>query len=102
RASTCPALGSCATCRPPSAGRWNSAVAPRVAARTGRLWDDVRKDHDRLAPAPRVPRRLPMAEVRTANVVWTGDLVNGSGMITYVTSGVFSRLPISWEEGTSH
>ena len=37
-----------------------------------------------------------MAEVRTANVTWSGDLVSGSGMITYVTSGVFSRLPISW------
>lgn len=42
-----------------------------------------------------------MAEVRTANVVWNGDLVNGSGMITYVTSGVFSRLPISWAARTS-
>ena len=42
-----------------------------------------------------------MAEVRTANVVWQGDLVNGSGMITYVTSGVFSRLPISWAARTS-
>ena len=35
-------------------------------------------------------------EVRTASVVWNGDLINGSGMITYVSSGVFSRLPISW------
>jgi lipoyl-dependent peroxiredoxin len=42
-----------------------------------------------------------MAEVRTATVVWNGDLVNGSGMITYVTSGVFSRLPISWASRTS-
>lgn len=42
-----------------------------------------------------------MAEVRTANAVWSGDLVNGSGMITYVTSGVFSRLPISWAARTS-
>jgi len=42
-----------------------------------------------------------MAEVRTANVVWNGDLVSGSGMITYVTSGVFSRLPISWASRTS-
>jgi osmotically inducible protein OsmC len=42
-----------------------------------------------------------MAEIRTANVVWNGDLVNGSGMITYVTSGVFSRLPISWAARTS-
>ena len=42
-----------------------------------------------------------MAEVRTANVVWSGDLASGSGMITYVTSGVFSRLPISWGSRTS-
>ena len=42
-----------------------------------------------------------MAEVRSANVVWNGDLVNGSGMITYVSSGVFSRLPISWAARTS-
>jgi lipoyl-dependent peroxiredoxin len=42
-----------------------------------------------------------MAEVRTANVVWSGDLANGSGMITYVSSGVFSRLPISWAARTS-
>jgi lipoyl-dependent peroxiredoxin len=42
-----------------------------------------------------------MAEVRTANVVWNGDLATGSGMITYVSSGVFSRLPISWASRTS-
>ena len=42
-----------------------------------------------------------MAEVRTANVVWNGDLASGSGMVTYVTSGVFSRLPISWASRTS-
>jgi len=42
-----------------------------------------------------------MAEVRTANATWSGDLASGSGMITYVTSGVFSRLPISWAARTS-
>jgi len=42
-----------------------------------------------------------MAEVRTANAVCSGDLVNGSELITYVTSGVFSRLPISWASRTS-
>jgi osmotically inducible protein OsmC len=41
------------------------------------------------------------AEVRTANVVWNGDLVSGSGMITYLSSGVVSRLPISWASRTS-
>lgn len=42
-----------------------------------------------------------MAEVRTANAVWSGDLATGSGMITYVTSGVFSRLPVTWSARTS-
>jgi lipoyl-dependent peroxiredoxin len=42
-----------------------------------------------------------MAEVRTANATWSGDLASGSGMITYVTSGVFSRLPVSWAARTS-
>jgi osmotically inducible protein OsmC len=42
-----------------------------------------------------------MAEVRTANVIWNGDLVSGSGLITYLTSGVVSRLPISWASRTS-
>jgi len=42
-----------------------------------------------------------MAELRTANVVWNGDLLTGSGMITYLTSGVVSRLPVSWASRTS-
>ena len=42
-----------------------------------------------------------MAEVRTANVVWSGDLQTGSGLITYVTSGVVSRLPVSWASRTT-
>ena len=42
-----------------------------------------------------------MAEVRHASATWTGDLANGSGVITYVTSGVFTRLPISWASRTS-
>lgn len=42
-----------------------------------------------------------MAEVRTASAMWTGDLQTGSGMITYVTSGVFSRLPVSWAARTT-
>src|SRR5260221_8237113 len=42
-----------------------------------------------------------MAEVRTASVVWNGDLISGSGLITYLTSGVVSRLPISWASRTS-
>ena len=42
-----------------------------------------------------------MAELRTANVVWNGDLLTGSGLITYLTSGVVSRLPVSWASRTS-
>jgi osmotically inducible protein OsmC len=42
-----------------------------------------------------------MAEVRYASVVWNGDLASGSGLITYVSSGVLSRLPISWASRTS-
>jgi len=42
-----------------------------------------------------------MAETRTASATWTGDIASGSGIITYVTSGVFSRLPVSWAARTS-
>jgi osmotically inducible protein OsmC len=42
-----------------------------------------------------------MAELRYASVVWNGGLTDGSGMITYVSSGVISRLPISWASRTS-
>ena len=42
-----------------------------------------------------------MAEVRHASVVWNGGLTDGSGMITYVSSGVVSRLPVSWASRTS-
>jgi len=42
-----------------------------------------------------------MSEVRHASVVWNGGLTDGSGMITYLSSGVVSRLPISWASRTS-
>ena len=41
-----------------------------------------------------------MAEVRTADVTWTGDLLTGGGTIDYVSSGVFSRMPVSWAART--
>jgi len=41
-----------------------------------------------------------MAEVRTADVTWTGDLISGAGTIDYVSSGVFSRMPVSWAART--
>jgi osmotically inducible protein OsmC len=42
-----------------------------------------------------------MAEMRTAMVTWHGDLQTGSGLINYVSSGVLSRLPVSWASRTS-
>jgi osmotically inducible protein OsmC len=42
-----------------------------------------------------------MAEKRHATVVWNGDLQSGSGIITYVSSGVISRLPVTWASRTS-
>jgi osmotically inducible protein OsmC len=41
-----------------------------------------------------------MAQVRTAQVTWAGDLIEGSGTIDYVSSGVFSRMPVSWAART--
>ena len=37
-----------------------------------------------------------MATDRTANVVWQGDLMNGSGTIEQVPSGAFGPLDVSW------
>jgi osmotically inducible protein OsmC len=42
-----------------------------------------------------------MAEVRHAIVTWTGDLVGGAGTIDYVSSGAFSRMPVTWASRTS-
>lgn len=41
-----------------------------------------------------------MAAVRRASATWSGDLNSGAGMITYVTSGAFARLPVSWGSRT--
>jgi osmotically inducible protein OsmC len=37
-----------------------------------------------------------VATDRRADVVWQGDLVNGSGTIESVTSGAFGPLDVSW------
>jgi lipoyl-dependent peroxiredoxin len=37
-----------------------------------------------------------MATDRKADVVWQGDLMNGSGTIESVTSGAFGPLDVSW------
>lgn len=41
-----------------------------------------------------------MGQIRTASVTWTGDLLTGSGMLNYVSSGVLARLPITWASRT--
>ena len=37
-----------------------------------------------------------MATTRSANVVWQGDLINGSGTVAEVPSGAFGPLDVSW------
>jgi len=37
-----------------------------------------------------------VATDRTANVMWQGDLMNGSGTIAQVPSGAFGPLDVSW------
>ncbi len=41
-----------------------------------------------------------MAAQRSANVTWQGSLMEGSGVITSVTSGVISDLNVSWPSRT--
>ncbi len=41
-----------------------------------------------------------MAITRSAEVAWTGDLMSGNGTINYVSSGAFSRMPVSWASRT--
>jgi osmotically inducible protein OsmC len=41
-----------------------------------------------------------MAEVRHADVTWTGDLTTGNGAVSVTSSGVFTDLPVSWAART--
>lgn len=41
-----------------------------------------------------------MAITRFAEATWSGDLLSGSGTINYVSSGSFSRLPVTWASRT--
>lgn len=41
-----------------------------------------------------------MAAVRIAEVSWGGSLAEGKGLIDYVTSGAFTRLPVTWASRT--
>lgn len=39
---------------------------------------------------------------RSADVVWEGSLVEGSGTITKSSSGAFSNLPVTWKARTEN
>jgi osmotically inducible protein OsmC len=41
-----------------------------------------------------------MGITSTADVTWSGTLVEGAGSIDYVGSGAFSRMPVSWAART--
>lgn len=41
-----------------------------------------------------------MAAIRTAEITWNGSLAEGSGTIDYVTSGAYTRLPVTWASRT--
>ena len=41
-----------------------------------------------------------MAAIRTANAVWQGDLMSGSGVVSASTSGAFTELPVTWASRT--
>ncbi len=45
-------------------------------------------------------QEVSMAAIRTAEVTWTGSLAEGQGSIDYVTSGAFTRLPVTWASRT--
>jgi osmotically inducible protein OsmC len=41
-----------------------------------------------------------MPAVRRADVIWQGDLLAGSGVVSAGSSGVFKELPVSWVSRT--
>jgi osmotically inducible protein OsmC len=41
-----------------------------------------------------------MATTRFAEATWSGDLPSGSGSINYVSSGAFTRMPVTWASRT--
>jgi osmotically inducible protein OsmC len=41
-----------------------------------------------------------MGITRFAETTWAGDLVSGTGSINYVSSGSFTRLPVTWASRT--
>lgn len=41
-----------------------------------------------------------MATIRRADVVWTGNLLSGSGRVSAVSSKAFTELPVTWASRT--
>jgi osmotically inducible protein OsmC len=41
-----------------------------------------------------------MSTIRRADATWSGNLANGSGAVSAITSGAFSSLPVSWSART--
>jgi osmotically inducible protein OsmC len=41
-----------------------------------------------------------MAAVRRADVIWEGDLMKGSGVVTASSSQAFDKLPVTWASRT--
>ncbi len=41
-----------------------------------------------------------MSAIRRAEVTWSGELATGSGVVSAVSSGAFSDLPVSWSART--
>ena len=41
-----------------------------------------------------------MSAKRTAHALWNGDLMNGDGVVSAITSGTFSNLSVSWKART--
>jgi len=54
---------------------------------------------DQAANIPSRAGRRTHGSSSTRQATWTGSLAEGSGMINYVTSGSFTRLPVSWPRG---
>ena len=79
-----------------------SRSSPRTstprAGRSGRR--HVARARNVLSEPSDHPWRLPMGLTSFAESSWTGDLATGSGSIDYVSSGAFTRMPVSWAART--
>ena len=86
------------------AGRagWRRARPARPAARQRRVGASPWHlgPRARGTPLPRLPQELTHGHHPLRRVTWTGDLATGSGTINYVSSGAFTRLPVTWASRT--